>query len=102
VLESGEQAQHVVGSEASHTAGRMRNGSWNRCHARGTERKAARVTIGERARGLTWLAVSAELQCTPSRLTGLRTATSTDMELAMRITQWLGLPAARFIHPAHW
>jgi hypothetical protein len=24
------------------------------------------------------------------------------MELVMRITQWLGQPAARFVHPAQW
>jgi hypothetical protein len=52
--------------------------------------------------GLTWSALAAELECTPSRLTGLRTATLTDMELAMRITQRLGQPAATFIHAAQW
>ena len=43
-----------------------------------------------------------ELNCTPSRLTNLRTARLADMDLAMRITQWLGQPAAGFIHPAQW
>jgi hypothetical protein len=43
-----------------------------------------------------------ELDCTPARLTKLRTARLADMALAMRITQWLGQPAAAFIHPAQW
>lgn len=55
-----------------------------------------------RERGLTWAALAHELDCTPSRLTSLRTARLADMDLAMRITQWLGQPAAEFIHPAHW
>jgi hypothetical protein len=25
-----------------------------------------------------------------------------DMDLTMRVTQWLGRPAAAFIHPADW
>ena len=55
-----------------------------------------------RARGLTWAALAAELDCTPNRLTHLRTARLADMDLAMRVTQWLGLPAARFVDPARW
>ncbi len=43
-----------------------------------------------------------ELDCTPARLTNLRTARLADMDLAMRITQWLGRPAADFVHPAAW
>jgi hypothetical protein len=54
------------------------------------------------ARGLTWAQLGQELGCTPSRLTNLRTARLADMDLAMRITQWLGRPAAAFIHPAQW
>jgi hypothetical protein len=42
------------------------------------------------------------LDCTPSRLTNLRTARLADMDLVMRITQWLGQPAAAFIQPARW
>jgi hypothetical protein len=53
-------------------------------------------------RGLTWAALAQELGCTPSRLTNLRTARLADMDLAMRVTQWLGRPAAAFIHPADW
>jgi hypothetical protein len=55
-----------------------------------------------RERQLTWAALAAEIGCTPSRLTNLRTARRADMELAMRATQWLGQPAARYIHPARW
>lgn len=53
-------------------------------------------------RGLTWARLAQILDCTPSRLTNLRTARLADMALAMRITQWLGRPAAAFIHPAGW
>jgi hypothetical protein len=55
-----------------------------------------------RSRDLTWVALARELDCTPSRLTNLRTARLADMDLAMRTTQWLGQPAAAFIHPAQW
>jgi hypothetical protein len=53
-------------------------------------------------RGLTWAVLAMELDCTPSRLTNLPTACRADMGLAMRVTQWLGRPAAAFIHPARW
>jgi hypothetical protein len=46
---------------------------------------------------LTWAALAAQIGCTPSRLTNLRTA---HMALTMRVTQWLRKPAAEFIHPA--
>lgn len=55
-----------------------------------------------RERQLTWTALAAELRCTPSRLTNLRTARLADMGLTMRITQCLGQPAARFVHPTDW
>jgi hypothetical protein len=55
-----------------------------------------------RERTLTWTALGNELGCTPSRLSNLRTARLADMDLTMRITQWLGKPAAHFIHPARW
>lgn len=51
---------------------------------------------------LTWAKLAAELECTPSRLTNLRTARFADMALAMRVTQWLRQPAAAFVHPAQW
>ena len=55
-----------------------------------------------RERGLTWARLADEIGCTPSRLTNLRTARLADMGLTMRITQWLGEPAAAFVHPATW
>lgn len=55
-----------------------------------------------RERGLTWTALGTELGCTPNRLTNLRTARLADMGLTMRVTQWLGQPAARFVQPATW
>jgi hypothetical protein len=55
-----------------------------------------------RERNLTWAAVADELDCTPARLTNLKTARFADMDLAMRVTQWLGRPAADFIRPAPW
>ncbi|MEO6997367.1 MAG: hypothetical protein ABI112_04730 [Terracoccus sp.] len=51
---------------------------------------------------LTWANLAAELDCTPNRLTNLRTARFADMGLAMRVTQWLRQPAATFVHPAQW
>lgn len=53
-------------------------------------------------RGLTWAQLAQELDCTPSRLTNLRTARMADMGLTMRITQWLRQPAATFVHAAQW
>jgi hypothetical protein len=55
------------------------------------------------ARGATWQQVADRLRCTPSQLTGLRTAKfATGMKLAMRITQTLGRPAADFVYAARW
>lgn len=53
-------------------------------------------------RGLAWAELAETLGCTPSRLTNLRTARMADMELTMRVTQWLEKPAAEFIHSAQW
>jgi hypothetical protein len=55
-----------------------------------------------RARGLTWAALADEIGCTANRLTNLKTARLADMDLTMRVTQWLAEPAATFIHPAQW
>lgn len=56
-----------------------------------------------RERALTWSACALELRCTPSQLTGLRTARfATGMLLAMRIVRWLDRPAADFIRTARW
>lgn len=62
----------------------------------------AAVNAQRRERDLTWDALAAELGCTPGRLTNLRTARLADMDLTMRLTQWLGCPAADFVHPAVW
>jgi hypothetical protein len=52
---------------------------------------------------LTWPELAKVLRCTPSQLTGLRTAKfATGMTLAMRITQWLDRPAADFVYVAKW
>lgn len=66
------------------------------------EQLHAALNSERRARDLTWSELAHELDCTPSRLTNLRTARLADMDLAMRVTQWLGQPAAAFIHPAQW
>ena len=56
-----------------------------------------------RQQGLTWRQLADLLGCTPSQLTGLRTARfATGMDLAMRIVQWIGRPAADFVYPARW
>ncbi|MGA8246147.1 MAG: hypothetical protein WB797_04520 [Nocardioides sp.] len=62
------------------------------------------AALDERRRreALTWTELAAGLGCTPARLTNLRTARLADMDLVMRITQWLRRPAADFIHPAQW
>jgi hypothetical protein len=60
------------------------------------------VDIQRRESNLTWVALAAQLGCTPSRLTNLRTARMADMDLTMRLTQWLGLPAAEFVDAATW
>jgi hypothetical protein len=62
----------------------------------------AALDAERRARGLTWGALADELGCTPARLTNLKTARYADMDLAMRVTQWLGRPASAFVHPAQW
>lgn len=61
-------------------------------------------SLDERRRGLalTWVELAQELGCTPSRLTNLRKARMADLALTMRVTQWLGKPAAEFVHPAGW
>lgn len=53
-------------------------------------------------RNLTWVKLGTQFECTPNRLTNLRSARLADMDLTMRLTQWLGQPAADFIHPATW
>jgi hypothetical protein len=55
------------------------------------------------AGGATWQQAADHLHCTPSQLTGLRTAKfATGMRLAMRISQALRRPAADFVYVADW
>lgn len=56
-----------------------------------------------RTQGLSWPQLAALLGCTASQLTGLRRARfATGMDVAMRIVQWPGRPAAEFIDVARW
>jgi hypothetical protein len=77
-------------------AGPDRRLRWNLAELHGA------VNDERRRRGWTWAELAAELGCTPSRLTNLRTARLADMGLTMRITQWLGRPAAEFVHATDW
>lgn len=52
--------------------------------------------------GLTWAALAGTLDCTPNRLTNLKTARPADMGLVMGVTQRIGQPAARFIRASDW
>jgi hypothetical protein len=55
------------------------------------------------SRGATWAQTAQELRCQPGQLTSLKTARfATGMSLAMRITQWVGRPAADFVYQARW
>jgi hypothetical protein len=55
------------------------------------------------SRGVTWAQTAQELRCQAGQLTGLKTARfATGMSLAMRITQWVGRPAADFTYLARW
>ena len=62
------------------------------------------AALNERRRELClpWTALAEQLTTTTSRLTNLRTARLADMDLTMRITQWLGRPAADFVHATTW
>lgn len=58
------------------------------------------MRVGRRA---SWQDAAQRLHCTPSQLTGLRTARcATNMRLAMRICQGLSRPSSDFIHAADW
>jgi len=55
------------------------------------------------SRRVTWTQTAQDLGCQPGQLTGLKTARyATGMGLAMRITQWVGRPAADFMYLARW
>jgi len=61
------------------------------------------VETGRLSRGLTWAECAHRLGCTPSQLTGLRSARfATGMTLAIRITQAARRPARDFIDVAAW
>jgi hypothetical protein len=63
----------------------------------------AGLAEARRSRGATWAQTALELRCQPGQLTGLKTARfATGMALAMRITHWVGRPAADFIYLARW
>jgi transcriptional regulator with XRE-family HTH domain len=56
-----------------------------------------------REKGMTWTGLAADLGCSPSQLMGLRTAKfSANIDVVMRIVQWIGRPAADFVYPATW
>jgi hypothetical protein len=56
-----------------------------------------------RQRELTWPQVARALGCSPSQLTGIKTAKyAIGMRLAMRIVVWLEQPASRFVYAATW
>jgi hypothetical protein len=63
------------------------------------------ATMDEKRRQaeLTWPQLADILGCSPNQLTGLRTAKfATNMDLAMRIVQLIGRPAADFVYLAKW
>jgi hypothetical protein len=65
------------------------------------ERLYATMDERRRGEGLTWPHLAAIIGCRPNRLTALRTAKfATDTDLAMRIVQWIGRPAADFVYLA--
>jgi hypothetical protein len=67
------------------------------------ERLYAATDAERQARGLTWTEAASEVGCTPSQLTGLRTARfATNMRVAMRLCRWLGRPSAEFVDAARW
>lgn len=64
---------------------------------------AAALDTHRRARDLTWVEAARELRCSPSQLTGIKTARyAISLRLAMRIVGWLGQPAAAFVYAADW
>lgn len=61
------------------------------------------VDARRRAEALTWSELAVVIGCTPSQLTGIRTARfAIGIHLAMRLVQWLGRPASEFVYAAHW
>jgi hypothetical protein len=61
------------------------------------------VEAGRVQHQLTWGQLAGRLGCTPHQLTGLRRVTfAVDINLTMKIVQWLGCSAAEFIDAAEW
>jgi hypothetical protein len=66
-------------------------------------RLAEAMDAQRNAHGATWNQLAGELACTPSQLTGIRTARfATSMVLAMRIVAWLGRSSTDFVYAARW
>jgi hypothetical protein len=67
------------------------------------KRLYAALDAKRQSEGLTWAELARVLHCTPSQLTGIRTAKfGLNMGVAMAITMWLRKPAAAFIYAAEW
>jgi hypothetical protein len=67
------------------------------------KRLHAALATKRRDEHMTWATLASTIGCSPGQLTGLRTARfATNMDLAMRITQWLHRPAAEFVYAAAW
>lgn len=59
---------------------------------------AAAVTQKKEQLGHSWKQIAEELKCSPNQVSGLHKRTyGISVHLAMRITQWLGIPSADFI-----
>jgi hypothetical protein len=95
----------TVGGSALPDAGPDRRLRWNLHATPRRQRPGLYEAMDDRRRseGLTWPELAQRLRCTPSQLSGLRTARfAISMTLAMRITQWLERPAADFVYAAGW
>ncbi len=56
-----------------------------------------------KAEGMSWKDAAATLGCTANQLTGLNSAKfATNIDLAMRIVQWVGRPSPDFMYLASW
>ncbi|GGL37998.1 hypothetical protein H9L10_12420 [Phycicoccus endophyticus] len=62
----------------------------------------AALNDARRERDLTWAGLAEVVGCSPARLTNLKAARLADIDLVVRLTQWLGRPAAAFVRPATW
>jgi hypothetical protein len=61
------------------------------------------VNVRRQELQMTWPQLASEIHCTPSQLIVIRTVRfAMGMNLAMRLVQWLGRPAADFIYRAQW